>query len=87
MVVAQALAHGLPIVSTRTGAIAELVPSDAGLLVEPGDGAALRDALSQVLSDPNLRRRLAAGARAARSTLASWSTASQRLSEILSGCG
>lgn len=84
MVVAQALAHGLPIVSTRTGAIAELVPSDGGLLVEPGDGTALRDALSQVLSDPNLRRRLATGARAARSTLASWSAASQQLSEMLS---
>lgn len=83
MVVAQALAHGLPIISTRTGAIEELVPSDAGLLVEPGDGVALRDALSQVLSDPNLRRRFAAGARAARSTLTSWSVASQKLSEVL----
>lgn len=85
MVVAQALAHGLPIVSTRTGAIEQMVSSDAGLLVEPGDGTALRDALSQVLSDPNLRRQLAAGSRAARSTLASWSAASQRLSEILAG--
>jgi glycosyltransferase involved in cell wall biosynthesis len=85
MVVAQALAQGLPIVSTRTGAIEELVTGDAGLLVEPGDGGALRDALSQVLSDSNLRRRLMAGARAARTTLTSWNAASERLSEVLAG--
>lgn len=85
MAVAQALAHGLPIISTRTGAIEALVSSDAGLLVEPGDGTALHDALSKILSDPSLRRRLAAGARAARSRLASWNAASQRLSGVLAG--
>lgn len=83
MVIAQALAHGLPIVSTRTGAIAELVPSDAGLLVEPDDGAALREALSRVLSDAALRRRLAIGARAVGAKLPSWSVASKQLSELL----
>jgi glycosyltransferase involved in cell wall biosynthesis len=83
MAVAQALAHGLPIVSTRTGAIEASVPSDAGLLVEPGEGTALRDALSRVLSDPTLRWRLAVGALAARSRLPSWSVASERFSEVL----
>lgn len=83
MAVAQALAHGLPVISTRTGAIEALVPSGAGLLVEPGDATALHDALSQVLSDPDLRRRLAAGARVAGSRLASWNAAGQRLSEVL----
>ena len=85
MAVAQALAHGLPIVSTRTGAIGELVPPAAGMLVEPDDGAALRDALSNVLSDAELRRRLAEGARAAGAKLPDWSVASQRLSQILAG--
>jgi len=84
MAVAQALAHGLPVVSTRTGAIADLVPPGAGMLVEPADEAALRAALSRVLSDPPLRRRLAEGARVAGSKLPSWNDASQRLSEILS---
>lgn len=83
MVIAQALTHGLPIVSTRTGAIAELVPPEAGLLVEPGDGVALREALSRVLSDPDLRKRLAVGARAVGAKLPSWGVASQQLSEIL----
>lgn len=85
MAVGQALTHGLPVVSTRTGAIADLVPPEAGLLIEPNDGAALRDALSRVLSDPDLRQRLADGARAAGTKLPSWNAASQRLSDILMG--
>jgi glycosyltransferase involved in cell wall biosynthesis len=85
MAVAQAISHGLPVISTRTGAIEALVPSDAGVLVEPGDGVALREALSRVLSDPALLRRLADGARAAGARLPSWSDASRRLSEILLG--
>lgn len=84
MAVAQALSHGLPVVSARTGAIADLVPSAAGLLIEPGDEAALRAALSSVLSDPDSRRRLADGARAAGDKLSSWNVAGQRLSEVLS---
>jgi glycosyltransferase involved in cell wall biosynthesis len=83
MAIAQALAHGLPIVSTRTGAIGDMVPPEAGILVETNDGIALRAALSQGLSDPALRRSLAIGARAAGAQLPSWSAASQRLSKIL----
>lgn len=83
MAVAQALAYGLPVVSTRTGAIAELVPSQAGLLVEPNDGAALREMLARVLLEPALRRRLTSGARDVGAGLSSWDTASQRLSEVL----
>ena len=69
MAVAEALAHGLPVVSTRTGAIPDLVGSDAGLLVPPGDVQALTDALSRVIGDADLRARLAAGARDVRPTL------------------
>jgi glycosyltransferase involved in cell wall biosynthesis len=72
MVVAEALAHGLPIVSTRTGAIPDLVGADAGLLVSPGDVPALTDALSRVISDAALRARLAAGARRVRPSLPRW---------------
>ena len=85
MAVAQALAQGLPIVSTRTGAISELVPPDAGLLVEPDDQAGLSNALSRVLTDADFRRRLADGARVAGASLPSWSAAAERLSEILAG--
>jgi glycosyltransferase involved in cell wall biosynthesis len=83
MAVAQALAHGLPVVSTRTGAISELVPPEAGLLIEPDDQAGWSDALSRVLSDADFRRGLADGARAAGAGLPSWNAAAERLSEIL----
>jgi glycosyltransferase involved in cell wall biosynthesis len=75
MVLAEALARGLPIVSTTAGAIPDTVPAAAGILVPPGDPAALAAALRRVLTEPGLRARLAAGARAARHSLPSWADA------------
>lgn len=83
MAVAEAVAHGLPVISTHTGAIAALVPEGAGLLVAPDDMAALRDALARMLCEPGLRARLAAGARAAAAQLRDWSFASQQLASVL----
>ena len=87
MVLAEALARGLPIISTTAGAIPDTVPVNAGLLVPPGDEAALAEALVRFLDEPGLRERLAAGARAARETLADWSVVSTRfageLEEVL----
>lgn len=75
MVISEALARGLPVVATRGGALAETVPSGAGLLVPPGDAAALAAALRRVLVEPGLRRELRAGARRARLTLRAWADA------------
>jgi len=72
MVLAEALARGLPIISTTAGAIPDTVPADAGLLVPPGDVAALTEALRRMLNEPELRQKLAAGARVARQTLPDW---------------
>ena len=83
MALAEALARGLPIVSTRAGAVPETVPADAGLLVPPGDPAALRDALARVLDDAALRARLADGARRARTRLPDWDAACARLAAVL----
>ena len=83
MAVAEALARGLPIVSTTTGAIPEIVPAHAGLLVAPGDVPALTAALSSILSDSSLRRRLTEGARAARARLPTWPMAAAKLGVIL----
>jgi glycosyltransferase involved in cell wall biosynthesis len=79
MAVAEALARGLPVVSTRTGAIADLVGEEAGLLVSPGDVDALSEALSRVLEDASLHARLAAGARRVRDRLPTWEQAVDRM--------
>jgi glycosyltransferase involved in cell wall biosynthesis len=85
MVVAEALARGLPVVSTATGAIPELVGDDAGVLAPPGDLAALQSALTAVIENSPLRTRLAEGARRVRDRLASWEDASARLARIVEG--
>ena len=83
MVVAEALAHGLPVVSTRTGAIAELVGEDAGVLVTPGDEAALADALSHVIGDRPFYEQLVAGARRARARLPAWDETLSKMAAAL----
>lgn len=83
MALAEALAHGLPVVSTTAGAIPETVPGNAGVLVPPGDAVALRSALAALLDDPALRARLAAGARAARAVLPTWPQAVARFAAVL----
>ena len=64
MSVLEGLAHGLAVVATPVGAHAEVIePERSGLLVPPGDVAALAAALARVIGDPALRERLRAGAR------------------------
>jgi len=85
MALAEALARGLPIVSTRAGAVPETVPPDAGLLVPPGDPVALRATLARFFDEPELRASLAAGARAARDRLPTWAQSCSRLARALAG--
>jgi glycosyltransferase involved in cell wall biosynthesis len=75
MVLAEALARGLPIVATKAGAIPGTVPPSAGMLVEPGDPAALAGALRQVMTETSLRDLLAAGATSERERLPTWADA------------
>ena len=72
MALAEAIAHGLPVVSTRAGAIPDTIPAGASLLVPPNDVAALADALRRVISDRCERQRLAMNARAAAAQLPTW---------------
>jgi len=72
MALSEAIAHGLPVVSTMVGAIRDTVPAGTGLLVPPNDAAALAGALRRLISDPNERQRLATNARAAAAQLPTW---------------
>jgi len=83
MAVAEALAHGLPVVATTTGAIPDLIGEEAGLLVPVDDTGSLVVALSRVLGDADLRARLAAGARRVRDRLPTWDETCGRLAAAL----
>jgi glycosyltransferase involved in cell wall biosynthesis len=59
MVLSEAGAAGLPVISTRIGAIDEIIhDGDNGLLVAPGDVDALAAALHRLVNSPDLRRRM-----------------------------
>ena len=61
-VIMEAMATGLPIVSTTIGGIPEMVvENETGFLVQPGDAAALADAIEQVIDDRLLAQRLGQG--------------------------
>jgi len=68
----EALVHGLPIVSCRTGAVPDTVPADAGFLVERDDPAAFADALRVLLTDHERRAAMAKAAKERGGALATW---------------
>lgn len=72
MVLAEAMVHGLAIVTARGGAAAETVPDDAAVKVVPGDVPALADALRLLLDDGARRRALADAAWRAGQALPRW---------------
>ncbi|WP_336973138.1 glycosyltransferase family 4 protein [Sphingobium aromaticiconvertens] len=59
MSILEAMACGLPVVSTLIGAIPEqVIDGETGFLVPPGEAGALADALQRLLGDAELRKRL-----------------------------
>jgi glycosyltransferase involved in cell wall biosynthesis len=88
MVVTEALARGLPVVATTVGGLPEALGRAAdgsrpGLLVPPGDSAALAVALRRWLGDADLRQRLRHAARERRATLSGWSATSAKIARVL----
>lgn len=83
MVIDEALAHGLPVLTTTGGALAETLPPGAGLQVPPGDAMALAAALRRLIGEPELRRDLREGARRARLAQRGWKDAAAEFDRVL----
>ncbi|GAA0798530.1 glycosyltransferase family 4 protein [Spirilliplanes yamanashiensis] len=88
MVVTEALARAVPVVASAADGVPEALGMDPrgarpGLLVPPGDPAALTAALRRWLTEPDLRRDLRAAAAGRRATLTGWDTTARRITDIL----
>jgi glycosyltransferase involved in cell wall biosynthesis len=63
--IAEAMAHGKPVVATRVGGIPELIEDGVnGYLVGRGDAPAMSDRILMLLGDPGLRNRMGEAGRA-----------------------
>jgi glycosyltransferase involved in cell wall biosynthesis len=62
MVLVEAMASGLPVISTMSGSIPEVV-GDAGILVQPGDPLSVYNAIRSLASDRGVARQLSRNAR------------------------
>jgi glycosyltransferase involved in cell wall biosynthesis len=83
MALTEALARGLPVVSTTGGAIPGTVPGNVGVLVPPGDAAALAAALADLLENPDRMSSRAEAAREHATRLPDWSTQAQAFGEAI----
>ncbi len=83
MVVTEALARGVPVLATDAGGVTEALGDGPGLLVPPGDPAALAAGLRRWLTEPGLRDDLRAAARARRNALTGWEVTTRCLSQVL----
>ena len=64
LVLAEAMACGVPVVATRSGGIVEVIDDgNTGLLVSPLDPAALADAIEQLAGDPAWRHAMGVAGR------------------------
>jgi phosphatidyl-myo-inositol dimannoside synthase len=79
----EASACGLAVVAGRSGGVADAVrEGETGLLVEPGDPAAVAAGITRLLGDAELRRRMGAAGRRAVETYYNWDRMARDLIQI-----
>jgi glycosyltransferase involved in cell wall biosynthesis len=83
VVIIEALAYGRGVIASDAGGITDIVDHDrTGLLVPPGDAAALADAIATLAADPGRLARLGRTGRAYVEERFSWSAVIGRLVEL-----
>ena len=79
----EAAACGLPVIAARTGGIPDAVrDGETGVLVDPGDLGQVEAAVSRVLEDPTLARRLGQAGRRAVETFYNWDRVAADLDQL-----
>jgi glycosyltransferase involved in cell wall biosynthesis len=85
-VLVEAMACGLPVVTTTAGGITELVADEVnGLLCDPDDVTSIAQAVGRIVADPELRARLGAAGRTTVEADYDVNTAAARLEALYSG--
>lgn len=79
---AEAMSCETPVVVTRAGALPEVVDSSCGILVEPGDSRALRNAIMTLLDDPETRTRMGKRGRTKVVENFSWPAAAKKTLDV-----
>jgi glycosyltransferase involved in cell wall biosynthesis len=87
-VLMEAMACGIPVVTTGVSGITELVTDgENGLIVEPDRPGDLADAMHRLLKDPGLAEELAARGRATVAEKFDAATTAARMAALLTGTG
>jgi starch synthase len=78
LVVLEAMASGLPVVSTTIGGIPFEVSPDAGILMKPGDPVPFAAALDRLCADPSLRQTMGNAGRARVMKIFNWEKSAEQ---------
>ncbi|WP_417807049.1 glycosyltransferase family 4 protein [Thioclava sp.] len=87
MVFGEAMLHGLPIITCRTGAVPDTVPEGAGLLVPTDAPEAFAQVLRSLLSNPAQHRAMSAASAAAGARLPTWDNTAAVMGGVLDAVG
>ena len=82
MVLTRAFACAVPVVSSDIDGYRDVMTAETGLLVPPGDPAALAEGIVGLLEDEPLRQRLGAAARTVAVERYAWDSIAERLAEV-----
>lgn len=83
MVISEAIARGLPIVCTTGGAMADTAPDAVAIKVPPSTPESLSGALAEIISDDELRLRLATSSWQAATGLPRWEASVERIARTI----
>lgn len=85
MAYAEAIVRGLPVIGTTAGAIPDTVPEACGVLVQPGNTDALKQALQTMIEDQEVRETHRRAAIEHAPDFPTWESSALEFAEIMGG--